>query len=58
MLTLNEQDLKDLNAFIQDLPVKFGLPLLNFINAKIQAQNEAAKVPTVPTELTVVPKED
>jgi len=58
MLTLNEQDLKDLNAFIQDLPVKYGLPLLNFINSKSQAQAEAAKVPTVPTELKLVPKED
>ena len=58
MLTLNEQDLKDLNAFIQDLPVKYGLPLLNFINSKIQVQNEAAKVADVPVELKAVPKED
>ena len=45
MLTLNEKDLKDLNAFIQELPLKHGLPLLNFINAKMQEQNkeEASK---------------
>lgn len=58
MLTLNEQDLKDLNSFIQDLPVKYGLPLLNFINSKIQVQKEATKVADVPIELKVVPKED
>jgi hypothetical protein len=38
MLTLNEKDLKDLNAFIQELPLKHGLPLLNFINAKMEEQ--------------------
>lgn len=45
MLTLNEKDLKDLNAFIQELPLKHGLPLLNFINAKLQEQQpkETAK---------------
>ena len=42
MLTLNEKDLKDLNAFIQELPLKHGLPLLNFINAKMQEQNKEA----------------
>lgn len=40
MLTLNEKDLKDLNAFIQELPLKHGLPLLNFINAKMQEQTK------------------
>jgi hypothetical protein len=42
MLTLNEKDLKDLNAFIQELPLKHGLPLLNFINAKMQEQSKEA----------------
>ena len=42
MLTLNEKDLQQLNAFIQEMPVKHGLPLLNFINAKIQEQNSPA----------------
>jgi hypothetical protein len=40
MVTLNEKDLKDLNAFIQELPLKHGMPLLNFINAKIQEQTK------------------
>lgn len=38
MLTLNEQDLKDLDKYIQEMPTKFGLPLLNFINAKMTEQ--------------------
>ena len=40
MLTLNEKDIKQLNEFLQELPLKFGLPLLNFINAKIAEQNK------------------
>lgn len=51
MLTLNEKDLKDLNAFIQELPVKHGLPLLNFINAKMQEQTKE-DVPTLVEEKT------
>jgi hypothetical protein len=43
MLTLNEKDLKDLNAFIQDLPLKHGLPLLNFINSRLQEQQAEVK---------------
>jgi hypothetical protein len=38
MITLDEKDLQQLNAFIQEMPLKHGLPLLNFINAKIQEQ--------------------
>ena len=37
MITLTEQDLKELDTFIQELPVKFGLPLINFFNSKKQA---------------------
>jgi len=38
MLTLDEKDLQQLNLFIQEMPLKHGLPLLNFINAKITEQ--------------------
>jgi hypothetical protein len=38
MLTLTEQDLKDLDKYIQEMPTKYGLPLLNFINAKMTEQ--------------------
>ena len=40
MLTLSEKDLKDLDTFIQDLPLKHGLPLLNFLNSKIKEAQE------------------
>lgn len=49
---LNEQHIKELNNFIQDLPVKFGLPLLNFLNKVIQeaaietGKEEESKVAT------------
>ena len=32
MLTLDQETLKELDKFIQEMPVKYGLPLLNFIN--------------------------
>lgn len=38
MLTFNEQEIKDLDKFIQEMPTKYGMPLLNFINSKITEQ--------------------
>ena len=43
MLTLIEKDLQELNNFIQELPVKHGLPLLNFLNSKIEEQRKASE---------------
>ena len=43
MLVLDEKALKQLNDFIQEMPVKFGLPLLQFINAKLTEQNKPAE---------------
>lgn len=47
MLTLNQEDLKELNNFLQELPLKYGLPLLNFINGKITEQKKAATEPSL-----------
>jgi hypothetical protein len=41
MITLNETQVKELEAFIQEMPTKFGVPLLNFLS-KI-AQEQSAK---------------
>lgn len=38
MLTLNEQELKELNNFLQEMPVKYGLPLINYLNARLKNQ--------------------
>jgi len=43
MLTLIEKDLQELNNYIQELPLKHGLPLLNFLNSKIEEQRKAAE---------------
>lgn len=37
-LLLDEQALQEISNYLQELPLKFGLPLLNFINAKIKEQ--------------------
>jgi len=44
MLQLNEQDLKQINDFLQDMPLKWGLPLLNYINAKIKEQSKTQEI--------------
>lgn len=31
-ITLTQEDLQKLDAFIQELPVKYGLPLIQFLN--------------------------
>jgi hypothetical protein len=38
MITLNEEKLKELDMFIQEMPTKYGLPLINFINKIIEEQ--------------------
>jgi hypothetical protein len=38
MITLNEEKLKELDMFIQEMPTKFGLPLIQFINKIIEEQ--------------------
>ncbi len=51
MLTLNEKDLNELNNYIQEHPVKHGLPLLNFLNSKIQEQKKAVEEKPIVEEI-------
>jgi 2-phosphoglycerate kinase len=52
MLTLNQQEIKEVQDYINELPTKYGVPLLNYINMKIQQQN-----PQVQQELPEEEKE-
>lgn len=47
MLTLTEKDLQELDKFIQEMPVKFGMPLINFINTKLKEQTKEEVIPPV-----------
>ena len=47
MLQLDEKSINELNAFLQEMPTKYGLPLLNFLNTKIQEQSKRVES-TVP----------
>jgi len=38
MINLSEENLKELDIFIQEMPTKFGLPLIKFINKLIEEQ--------------------
>lgn len=38
MIIISEEKLKELDAFIQEMPTKFGLPLIQFINQIIEEQ--------------------
>jgi hypothetical protein len=40
MLVLSQEDLQKINSFIQELPLKHGLPLFNFLNEKILEQSK------------------
>ena len=47
MISINEQQLKDLEAFINQIPTQYGLPLLQFLGKLNAEQNppiEEAKV--------------
>lgn len=41
MLTLNEQEVKEIQDYVNELPTKYGVPLLNYLNMKIQQQTPA-----------------
>lgn len=51
-LVLDTKSLNELNSFIQDLPLKHGLPLMNYLNQKIAEQNQ----PKTEAPKTEVPK--
>ena len=56
MLTLTEKDINELNDFLQDMPLKHGLPLFNFFNSKIaeqkRQQTTVQEVPVVEEPVT------
>ena len=39
MITINEQQLKDLETFINQIPTQYGLPLLQFLGKLNAEQN-------------------
>lgn len=42
-LFLNEESLKEVDNYLKELPLKYGLPLLNYLNAKIAEQVNSAR---------------
>ncbi len=38
-ITLTEADVKQLDAFFQEMPTKYGLPLIQFFSKLNEAQN-------------------
>jgi hypothetical protein len=44
MITLNENNLKELNNFIQEMPTKYGVPLIQFLNKLIEDQKASAEI--------------
>lgn len=39
-IVITPEQMKQLDAFIQEMPVKYGIPLINFFNDIAKAQNE------------------
>lgn len=40
MLTLSEEQVKQLEAILSELPMKFGVPILNILNAASKPKDE------------------
>jgi hypothetical protein len=40
MLTLNEEQVKQLEAILSELPMKYGVPIFNILNAANQENGE------------------
>ena len=38
-ITLNEEQVKQLDAYFQEMPTKYGLPLIQFLSKLAQEQN-------------------
>jgi hypothetical protein len=43
MYTIEEKYVKELELFLQEMPLKFGLPILNLLNAQLKKQEESLK---------------
>ena len=43
MITLNEKNLAELNNFIQEMPTKYGVPLIQFLNKLIEEQKPSSE---------------
>ena len=43
MITLNEEQVKQLEAILAEMPMKFGVPVLNILNAAAKAENTDAE---------------
>jgi hypothetical protein len=41
-VTLNEEQLKALDAFLQEMPMKYGAPIVKFLNEAIKSQSKEA----------------
>lgn len=51
MITLNEQEVQNLVNFVNDMPTKYGLPLINFINSKLPQNDQPQPTNDDETEL-------
>ena len=43
MINLSEENVKELEGFIQEIPLKYGLPLLQYLQKLAQEQNEKSE---------------
>jgi len=44
MITINQEQVKELEAFINTIPTAYGLPLLQFLGKLAQEQNPPTEV--------------
>jgi hypothetical protein len=51
MLKLDEKSLNELNNFLQEMPTKYAVPVINFLNAKIKEQSAQVEAEMPTTEV-------
>lgn len=52
-LVIKQEELKQLDTIIGEIPMKYGYPLLNFINAVVQKRQQEAQVAAAPVALPI-----
>jgi hypothetical protein len=47
-IVITQEKMKELDAFIQEMPVKYGLPLIDFFNQIVREQTTEEQKPEGP----------
>jgi hypothetical protein len=55
MITLNQQEVTELQNYCLEMPGKYGISIINFLNAKVQQAQQEQAVKASPEEAILPP---